>query len=430
VTSPVWDAPSARGPVKADLTVPGSKSMTNRALLLGALADGRSQVRGPLRSRDTSLMVAALRTVGAGIDDSDGGTWTIDGGVFTDQDAQIDVGNAGTVLRFVPPAAALTGAVIGFDGDAAARRRPVAALLDAMRDLGAAVDDHGRGTLPFAVTGTGQVRGGPVQIDASASSQLVSALLLTAARYDEGVEISHVGERPVPNAPHVAMTVAMLAERGVNLSVEPRRWTVQPGPIAAGEIRVEPDLSSAAPFLAAAVVTAGEVTVRDWPATSTQPGGLLPDLLTRFGATTSLDGEGLVVRGTGTVTGAVLDLRDAGELTPVLVAIAAVATSPSRFTGIDYLRGHETDRLAALAREINRLGGDVRELDDGLEVIPKPLQGNVFSTYDDHRMAMAAAVLGLVVPGLQVENVATTEKTFPDFAGAWEAQINDGGAAR
>jgi 3-phosphoshikimate 1-carboxyvinyltransferase len=430
VTSPLWDAPFAVGPVKADVQVPGSKSMTNRALLLAALADGRSQVRAPLRSRDTSLMAAALRALGAAVDDTDAAVWTIDGAAFTDQDAQIDVGNAGTVLRFVPPVAALSGAAIRFDGDDAARRRPIAALLQAIRDLGADIDDGGRGALPFVVNGRSTARGGRVQIDASTSSQLVSALLLAGARYDEGVEINHVGERAVPNAPHVAMTLAMLAERGVQVMAEPRRWAVQPGPISAGDIRIEPDLSSAAPFLAAAVVTAGEVRLRDWPATSTQPGGQLPDLLERFGATTTLDADGLVVRGAGTVTGADLDLRNAGELTPVLAAIAAVADSPSRLTGIDYLRGHETDRLAALAREITRLGGDVRELDDGLEIRPKPLHGNVFSTYDDHRMAMAAAVIGLVVRDVKVENVDTTAKTLPDFPVRWAAAVESQGAAR
>jgi 3-phosphoshikimate 1-carboxyvinyltransferase len=255
-------------------------------------------------------------------------------------------------------------------------------------------------------------------------------LLLAGARYDEGVEVRHVGERAVPNAPHLAMTAAMLAERGVAVTAEGRRWVVRPGPVASGDYAIEPDLSSAAPFLAAAVVTGGEVRLRDWPTTSTQPGARLPELLERFGATTAVDADGLVLRGGGTVTGADLDLRDAGELTPVLAAVAAVAGSPSRFTGIDYLRGHETDRLAALARELTALGADVRELDDGLEIVPKPLHGNVFSTYDDHRMAMAAAVIGLVVPDLKVENIATTAKTMPDFATRWLAAVDGRGATR
>ena len=424
MTSPLWDAPVATGRVDADVVVPGSKSMTNRALILAALAEGRSTLRGPLRSRDTTLMAVGLRNLGATIDDTDDATWTVDGGHVTSDAAAVDVGNAGTVLRFLPPAAALAYATVSFDGDPAARRRPVEPLLNALRDLGVDVDDGGRGGLPFTVGGNGRVHGGQVDLDASSSSQLVSALLLSGARYDDGVAIRHVGDRPVPNAPHLAMTVAMLTDRGVEISADADRWTVRPGRMQAGEIAVEPDLSSAGPFLAAAVATGGQVRLRDWPSDSTQPGARLPSLLEQFGAITSVDADGLVVRGSDTISGADLDLRDEGELTPVLAALAALASSPSRFSGIDYLRGHETDRLAALARELTGLGADVREVDDGLEIVPKPLHGNVFSTYDDHRMVMAAAVVGLVTPEVEVENVATTDKTFPGFATAWESMVN------
>jgi 3-phosphoshikimate 1-carboxyvinyltransferase len=427
MTSTLWQAPPAGGPVDADVCVPGSKSMTNRALLLSALARGRSTLRRPLRSRDTVLMAAALRALGAAVDDTDDAAWSVDGEPFAATPGRVDVGNAGTVLRFVPPVAALAAATVDFDGDLAARRRPVAPLLAALRELGVDIDDDGRGGLPFRIRGRGRVAGGAVAIDASTSSQLVSALLLAGARYDNGVEVQHVGDRSVPNAPHVAMTVAMLGARGVEVTSDRDRWHVAPGDVAAADTAIEPDLSSAAPFLAAAVVTAGEVRVRDWPAASTQPGALLPALLERFGATTALDRDGLVVRGGPTVTGADLDLRDAGELTPVLAAVAALAGSPSTFPGIGYLRGHETDRLAALAHELTALGADVREIDDGLEIVPKPLRGRVFSTYDDHRMAMAAAVIGLVVPDLAIENIETTAKTLPDFAARWTALV---GAAR
>ena len=273
-------------------------------------------------------------------------------------------------------------------------------------------------------------RAARLDLDASSSSQLVSALLLTGAAYEQGIDIRHIGDRPVPNAPHLAMTVAMLAERGAAVSAEPRPMDRLAGRAHGDDQTIEPDLSSAAPFAAAAVVTGGEVRVRGWPARSTQPGAMLPALLERFGATTTIDDDGLIVRGGDSVTGADLDLRDAGELTPVLAAIAAVATSPSRLVGIDYLRGHETDRLAALARELSALGAEVRELTDGLEIIPKPLHGNVFSTYDDHRMAMAAAVVGLVVNGVQVENIATTAKTLPGFAALWTAAVDGQGATR
>jgi 3-phosphoshikimate 1-carboxyvinyltransferase len=404
--------------------------MTNRALVLGALAEGRSILRRPLRSLDTSIMVTALRALGLRIDDNDDEHWSIDGRTFASSPAHIAVGNAGTVLRFVPPIAALASAAISFDGDEAIRRRPVGPLLLALRELGVEIDDGGRGGLPFAVHGRGGVTGGAVAIDASSSSQLVSASLLAGASYERGVSIRHIGERAVPNAPHVAMSVAMLRDRGVSVGVEPDHWSVSPGPVAALDAAIEPDLSSAAPFLAGAVVTAGRVRVRDWPIDSTQPGAMLPALLEQFGASTALDDEGLVVRGGDTITGAELDLRNCGELTPVLAAIAAVASTPSRLVGIEYLRGHETNRIAALATELTALGADVRELDDGLQIFPKALRGNVFSTYDDHRMAMAAAVVGLVVPGLKVENVETTDKTLPGFAALWSAAVDGQGATR
>jgi 3-phosphoshikimate 1-carboxyvinyltransferase len=372
-------------------------------------------------------MVRALRALGTPIDDTEEGTWTVEATGFGARAARIDVGNAGTVLRFVPPIAALANAAISFDGDEAVRRRPVSGLLRALRALGVDIDG---GAAPFVVHGHGRVGGGGVEIDASASSQLVSALLLAGARYDQGVEIRHVGDRPVPNAPHLAMTAAMLAARGVQVSSAPTHWSVAPGTIKAVDTTIEPDLSSAAPFAAAAVVTAGEVRIHDWPATSSQPGAMLPALLEQFGAATSLDADGLTVRGADTITGADLDLRDAGELTPVLAAIASVATTPSRLVGIAYLRGHETDRLAALVHELTGLGAQVRELDDGLEIVPKPLRGSIFSTYDDHRMAMAAAVIGLVVPDLKVANVETTAKTLPGFVQLWTAAIESQGAPR
>jgi 3-phosphoshikimate 1-carboxyvinyltransferase len=422
VTQP-WNAPYASDPVEADVRVPGSKSMTNRALVLGALGTGRSVLRQPLRSRDTTLMLAALRSLGASVDDSDDEAWSITGGAWASGGASIDVGNAGTVLRFVPPLAALATGPVGFDGDPATRRRPAGPLLDALRRLGVEISDGVGGVLPFTVHGAGGVRGGEVSLDASSSSQLVSAPLLAGAAYERGVVIRHVGERPVPNTPHLAMTVAMLRERGVDAQTDGRTWAVRPGPVAPRDEVIEPDLSSAAPFLAAAVVTKGLIRIADWPERTTQPGGLLPELLEQFGAWVRRDGTDMVISGPATVTGADLDLRDAGELTPVLAAIAAVADSPSRLTGIDYLRGHETDRLAALARELSGLGAVVTELDDGLQIRPKRLHGGVFHTYDDHRMAMAGAVVGLVVPGVRLDDVATTGKTFPGFATMWAEAV-------
>jgi 3-phosphoshikimate 1-carboxyvinyltransferase len=331
------------------------------------------------------------------------------------------------VMRFVPPVAALADGPIGFDGDPRARERPMDVVVDALRQLGVRVDDGGRDSLPFTVHGTGSVRGGAVTIDASASSQFVSALLLAGARYDEGIDIRHDG-KPVPSLPHIEMTVAMLRERGVEVyDDEPNRWVVRPGPIKAVDTVVEPDLSNAAPFLAAGAVTGGEVTVTGWPASTTQPGDRLREIFDRFGAEVSLTGAGLTVSGTGDLRGVDLDLHDVGELTPVTAAVAAFAGGPSHLRGIAHLRGHETDRLAALEAELNALGGDVSQTADGLEIRPRPLHGGLFGTYHDHRMAHAAAVIGLVAEGIEIDDVGTTAKTMPDFAERWSALVGSTG---
>ena len=421
MTTDLWPAPVAARPVTATIAVPGSKSVTNRALVLAALAGGASRLRRPLRSRDTELMAAALQAMGTSVT-SDGDDWVVTPARLRGP-AAVDVGLAGTVMRFLPPVATLADGPVTFDGDPAARVRPLRPLVDALRSLGAEIDDDGRGGLPLTVVGHRGLRGGRVEIDASSSSQLVSALLLTAPAWAEGVVVGHVGARPVPNAAHLAMTVAMLRGRGIDVvDGAPGVWEVRPGVVAPTDEVVEPDLSSAAPFLAAAVVTGGTVRLPGWPPSTTQPGRDLPRLLSAFGASVDL-GADLVVTGAGRVTGADLDLRDCGELTPVLAAVAAVADTPSKLTGIGYLRGHESDRLAALARELGGLGVDVTELDDGLVIDPGPRHGGVFHTYADHRLAMAAAVVGLVTPGVLVEDVATTAKTYPGFAREWESML-------
>ncbi|GAA3567509.1 3-phosphoshikimate 1-carboxyvinyltransferase [Kribbella ginsengisoli] len=417
-----WPAPSATVAVRGRVTVPGSKSISNRALVLAAIADGPSTLSGLLVARDTNLMRQALVSLGVGITEQDGLVTVTPGSLKGP--ASVDCGLAGTVMRFVPPVAALADGEIAFDGDAYARERPMNVILGALRALGVQIEDHGTGRMPYSVSGTGSVRGGQVTLDASGSSQFVSALLLAGARYDEGVDIIHDG-KPVPSQPHLDMSVAMLRERGVQVDdSQPNRWIVAPGPIRALDYAIEPDLSNAAPFLAAAIVTGGEVTVTGWPAQTTQPGGQLPDIFTRFGADVTLaDGE-LTVRGTGRIEGLDLDLSEVGELTPVLLAIAAFADGPSYLRGIAHLRGHETDRLAALETEFNALGGDVTQTPDGLEIRPKPLHSGLFGTYHDHRMAHAAAVLGLVVPGLEIENIATTAKTLPEFPELWSALVS------
>ncbi|TCC09927.1 3-phosphoshikimate 1-carboxyvinyltransferase [Kribbella soli] len=412
-----WPAPRVDGAVTGTVTVPGSKSISNRALILAAIADGPSHLTGLLAARDTELMRSALVSLGVGISES-GTTVTVTPGSLKGP-ANVDCGLAGTVMRFVPPVAALADGVVAFDGDEYARERPMGVILGALRSLGVQIDDGGTGRMPYTVSGTGSVRGGKVTLDASGSSQFVSALLLAGARYDEGVDIRHDG-KPVPSQPHLDMSVAMLRERGVTVDdAEPNRWVVAPGPIRALDTAIEPDLSNAAPFLAAAVITGGEVTVTGWPSETTQPGGQLPEIFTRFGAEVTRTEDGLTVRGTGQVQGCDLDLSEVGELTPVIAAVAAFADGPSYLRGIAHLRNHETDRLAGLETEFNALGGDVTQLEDGLAIRPKPLHGGLFHTYDDHRMAHAAAVVGLLVDDLQIENIGTTAKTLPEFPQMW-----------
>jgi 3-phosphoshikimate 1-carboxyvinyltransferase len=417
-----WPAPRPDGPVERTVSLPGSKSLTNRALLLAAIADGPSVVRRPLRSRDTILMAAALGALGTGIDDVDG-HWAVTPDRW-DRDAEVDCGLAGTVMRFVPPVAGLARGTVRFDGDPHMRLRPVGPMLAALDALGVRIDDGGRGALPFAVAGAGTVPGGTVTIDASASSQFVSALLLAGARYDHGVDVRHVG-KPVPSLPHIEMTVQVLRHHGVEVDDgDANRWAVAPGPVKAVDHDIEPDLSNAAPFLALAAATGGRVTVTDWPAATTQPGDQLREILTLMGCRVDLGADGLTVVGPDRLTGVDLDLHDVGELTPAVAALCALADSPSHLRGVAHIRGHETDRITALATELGRLGADVTEREDGLSIAPAPLHGGVFHTYADHRMAHAGVILGLAVDGVLVEDVATTAKTFPDFAGAWSLAVH------
>jgi len=419
--TPTWPAPRPSGRLDATVALPGSKSQTNRALVLAALAEGTSVVRLPLVARDTELMAAALEALGARIARS-ADVWTVTPIVPVDE-ARVDCGLAGTVMRFVPPIAALGRGVIHFDGDPRARERPMHTTISSLRDLGVRVEDEGRGSLPFDVHGAGRVHGGEIDVDASASSQFVSALMLVAPRFEDGLVLRHVGAT-LPSLPHIAMTVTELRRRGVRVEHDATRWRVAPGPIAAVDVTIEPDLSNAGPFVAAALATGGVVRVRNWPSTTDQAGDAWRDLVARFGGRAERDGDDLVVTGPQRLRGVDLDLHDVGELTPVVAALAALAEEPSTISGVAHLRGHETDRLAALAAEINRLGGSVDETDDGLRITPAPLHAGVFRTYDDHRMAHAAAVIGLRVDGVEIENVETTAKTYPGFAADWSRLLS------
>lgn len=421
-----WAAPTVDRPVRATVSLPGSKSLTNRALILAALADGPSRVHAPLRARDTLLMAQALRELGTGIVDVPGEhgvqDWIVTPGPL--HGGTIDVGLAGTVMRFVPPVATLAAGDVVVDGDTAARVRPMSTLIDALRQAGAQVEDGGTGFLPFTIRGSGPggIAGGVVRIDASASSQFVSALLLVGARYRDGLEIHHTGG-VLPSLPHIEMTIAMLRDAGVDVQCPtPTSWRVPPTTIAARDIVVEPDLSNAGAFLAAAAVTGGRVVVPGWPESTTQPGDELRVLLARMGARVERTPEGLAVAG-GSLVGIEADLHAVGELTPVLVAIAALSQGRSVLRGIAHLRGHETDRLAALAAQVNGLGGKATELPDGLVIEPRPLHGGVWATYEDHRMAQAGAIIGLRVAGIEIDDIASTTKTLPDFPGMWAQML-------
>ncbi len=439
----LWPAPHASGAVDATVTVPGSKSVTNRALVLASLASEPGWLRRPLRSRDTLLMAEALRAMGVGIEetvssssasspsaaaspDSTGEAWrVIPAGLHGP--VTVDVGNAGTVMRFLPPVATLADGPIRFDGDPRSYERPLTGVIEGLRALGARIDDDGRGALPLTVHGGGALEGGPVSIDASSSSQFVSALLLSGPRFNQGVEVRHTGS-VLPSMPHIRMTVDMLRAVGAQVDEpetggEPNVWRVSPSALLGRDLTIEPDLSNAQPFLAAALVTGGKVTIPDWPERTTQPGDALREIFTAMGGSCELTERGLTFTGTGRIHGIDVDLGEVGELTPGIAAVAALADSPSTLSGVAHLRLHETDRLAALTKEINELGGDVTETADGLHIRPRPLHGGVFHTYDDHRMATAGAIIGLAVKGVEIENVGTTAKTLPDFPQLWTGML-------
>ena len=417
-------------PVDISVVIPGSKSVTNRALILAAQAKSPSTLRRPLISRDSELMVAGLRALGIGIEES---TTVVDGNeelqwIVTPAPmkggVRVDVGNAGTVMRFLPPLAALATGEVTFDGDPRSYERPLGPVIKALEELGVSIDHEDRYSLPLKLNGTGKVGGGEITIDASESSQFLSALLLVAPSFTEGITVKHKGGS-LPSMPHIEMTVDMLRQFGATVEVDAvgQSWSVKPGNLHGLDLVIEPDLSNAAPFLSIAMVCGGRVAIADWPVKTTQPGDQLRTILSDMGAEFSFGDNGLTIISTGTIHGIDVDLHDVGELTPSIAALVALADSPSHLRGIGHLRKHETDRLAALTREINALGGNVTEEETALHITPAALHGGVFHTYEDHRLATAGAVLGLVVAGIEVENIATTRKTLPDFPGLWSSLL-------
>lgn len=427
-TTAPWPAPTPRAPVHARVTVPGSKSLTNRELVLASIADGPSLLSAPLHSDDSARMITALRSLGVSIVEVPG-----DGPFGPDLEitppatfrggTTVDCGQAGTVMRFVAPIAGLAVGDVHLTAHATAMHRPMGAMIHALREVGADIDDAGSWALPFDVRGHGHIRGGEVTIDASQSSQFVSGLLLAAARFDVGLRLIHEGER-LPSLPHIEMTVEALARRGVHVEhPSPNEWLVPAGPVRGKDIAIEPDLSNAAPFLAAAVLTGGSVTVPGWPAHSTQPGALLADILPVMGARASRRAGALTVSAGDAITGVDLDLSAASELTPTLFALAAFADAPTTFHGIGHIRGHETDRISALVENLRALGGEAEEREEGIRVIPRQLHGGLWRAHHDHRMATAGAVIGLRVPGVEVDDIGTTAKTMPEFPQLWEGML-------
>ena len=428
----LWPAPHrGRNAVSARVVIPGSKSVTNRALILAAQAQGSSLLKRPLISRDTELMVAGLKAMGVGVQEiQDAGelTWHITPAALRGP-AQVDVGNAGTVMRFLPPLSALASGDISFNGDSRSLERPLGPVIKALEELGIEIEHEGRYSLPLVVKGRGSITGGSIKIDASASSQFLSALLLIAPSTKNGITTTHQGGS-LPSMPHIEMTVAMLRDFGAKVTVDEnaQSWNVAAGALNGANLIIEPDLSNAAPFLSIAIVCGGSITIADLPEQTTQPGDQLREILTKMGASVSISSDGLTITGGESIHGIDIDLHDVGELTPAIAALATLADSPSHLRGIAHLRLHETDRLAALTREINSLGGNVVEDEDALHITPlgafgKGLRGGTFHTYDDHRLATAGAVIGLLVPGIDIENVATTRKTLPDFPRLWQSLI-------
>jgi 3-phosphoshikimate 1-carboxyvinyltransferase len=371
-------------------------------------------------------MIGGLKALGISIEEGENGDLTISPAPLFGP-AHIDVGNAGTVMRFLPPVAAMANGILHFDGDPRSHERPLGPVIAALESLGVSIEHGGRYALPMTMNSHGQLQGGTVEVDASSSSQFISALLLVAPATKFGITIRHTGTS-LPSMPHIDMTVHMLRELGVAIEIiDNNEWRVSPTVLHGREITIEPDLSNAAPFIGAAMICGGSVTITDWPQSTTQPGDHLRSILTNMGAEVKFEksqsGFDLTLSSDGTIHGIDVDLHDVGELTPSIAALAVLAETPSSLRGIGHLRLHETDRLAAIAREVNALGGNVVEEETALHITPAPLHGGTFHTYEDHRLATAGAVLGLVIPDISVENIATTRKTLTDFPGLWNSLV-------
>ncbi len=415
----VWPAPMANQPITAVVNVPGSKSQSNRSMVLAAAADEPSTLSGILDSRDTRLMAAGLERLGAQVSQTGQDQLTITPpNKWLGSTTGIDCGLAGTVMRFLPPFAMLADSPTHFFGDVEATVRPMAPILDGMSQLGAKIDNN---TLPFTVIPPTKF-GHTITIDSSGSSQFISGLLLVGAKLPHGLTLQHQGA-PIPSRPHIDMTIQMLLDRQVVVdAVTEDSWRVEPGPVAALDEQIEPDLTTAAMFLAAAAITGGQVTVTGWPAKTVQAGDEIQHWLAAFGAQVELSERGLTVSGTGHLTSQDVDLSDASELVPVVAAVAAFSHGITRIRGVGHIRGHETNRIAALVEMLSQVGVSAKEMPDGLEIEgarPESLKGDLLKSSADHRMVHAAALLGLLIPNIEVDEVGCTSKTLPDFPTRW-----------
>jgi len=403
-------------PPHARITVPGSKSITNRALLIAALAEGRSELHGALFSDDTRYMVEALRRTGARIDaDEERATLTVSrsGETWVEpMRTDLFVGNAGTAMRFLVAAFCVRRGRYHIDGTSRMRERPIRELVDALRDLGANVECP-TGTPPVIVGGG--LKGGRTELDATRSSQFLSALLHVASYAERDVTIAIRGE--VIARPYVDMTVALMARWGVQVQRDGfREFRVRAGQrYRAQPYAIEPDASSAHYFWAAAALTGGRVAVEGLTFGSLQGDVHFVTLLEKMGAKFENRDNAIVVIGPDRLGGIDADLNAMSDTAPTLAAIAPFASGPVRIRNVAHLRWQESDRLRAVATELARLGARVQELDDGLVIEPSTLHGGDVRTYDDHRIAMAFALVGLKVPGVRIENPGCVAKTFPDY---------------
>jgi 3-phosphoshikimate 1-carboxyvinyltransferase len=404
-------------PPDVTVAVPGSKSLTNRALIAAALARGSSQLEGILLADDTEAMLDGLARLGIAVEVDRAGhraTVTGCGGTVPPGPATVDVRLSGTTARFLAPLVALGRGRYVLDAAPPFRARPMGPVLDALLALGARIEDLGEpGHLPVAVHTEG-VRGGHVRVAGDVSSQFLSGLLLAGPAVPDGLTVELTTD--LVSVPYVELTLGTMAAFGARVErPHPRRFDVQPGGYRATSYRVEPDASAASYLLAAAAITGGRVRIPGLGHGAVQGDVRFADVLGQMGAEVVRDGDGLEVRGTGRLEGIDVDLADLSDTAQTLAAVAVFAEGPTRVRGIGFIRRKETDRIAAVVTELRRLGIEAREEPDGFVIEPgTPRPGRV-ETYDDHRMAMSFTLLGLVVPGIEIADPGCVAKTFPTY---------------